>query len=118
MKRSGSTSNGISPLFPPTGTGRVNGGEEGDRPMTAPASWISKKPDRCGGDACVRDTRIPVWVLAGYRHLGANDADILRAYPSLTAADLEAAFTYAATHHEEIDRAIRENDEGAEGFVE
>ena len=29
--------------------------------MAVTASWISKKPDRCGGDACVRDTRITVW---------------------------------------------------------
>ena len=55
--------------------------------MTITASWISKKPDRCGGDACIRETRIPVWVLVGYRRLGATDADVLRAYPSLTPAD-------------------------------
>jgi uncharacterized protein (DUF433 family) len=86
--------------------------------MTATASWVSKKPDRCGGDACVRDSRIPVWALANYRRLGATDEDILRAYPSLTAADLEVAFAYAASHEEEIDTAIRENEEGEDGLVE
>jgi uncharacterized protein (DUF433 family) len=86
--------------------------------MTTTASWISKKPDRCGGDACIRETRIPVWVLVDYRRLGATDADILRAYPSLSPADLQAAWEYAAANAEEIDRAIRENDEGEEGFVE
>jgi uncharacterized protein (DUF433 family) len=86
--------------------------------MTATASWISKKPDRGGGDACVRETRIPVWVLANYRRLGATDSEILRAYPPLTASDLEVAFAYAATNGEEIDRAIRENEDGEEGFVE
>ncbi len=85
--------------------------------MTPPASWISKKLDRCGGDACVRDSRIPVWVLVNYRRLNAADADILRAYPSLTPADLSAAWEYAAANEEEIDRAIRENEEGEEGFV-
>jgi uncharacterized protein (DUF433 family) len=50
--------------------------------------------------------------------LGATDEDILRAYPSLTPADLEAAFAYAATHAEEIETAIRENEEGEEGLVE
>jgi uncharacterized protein (DUF433 family) len=89
-----------------------------DRSMTAGASWVSSQPDRCGGDACVRDTRIPVWVLVGYRRLGASDADLLRAYPSLTAADLEAAFQYAASHADEIDRAIQENEEGDAGFAE
>ncbi len=86
--------------------------------MTTTASWISKRPDRCGGDACIRETRIPVWVLVGYRRLGAPDAEILRAYPSLGPADLEAAWAYAAANAEEIDRAIRENEEGEEGLVE
>jgi uncharacterized protein (DUF433 family) len=86
--------------------------------MTTTASWISKNADRCGGDACIREARIPVWVLVNYRRLGASAADILRAYPSLTPADLEAAWEYSAAHVEEIDRAIRENEDGAEGFVE
>ena len=86
--------------------------------MPAAASWVSQRPDRQGGDACVRDTRIPVWVLVNYRRLGGSDAGLLRDYPSLTAADLEAAWKYAAAHAEEIDRAIRENEEGDEGLVE
>jgi uncharacterized protein (DUF433 family) len=86
--------------------------------MTGTASWISKKPDRSGGDACVRDTRIPVWALVNYRRRGANDGEILRAYPTVSPADLEAAFTYAAANAEEIYRAIRENEEGEEGLVE
>jgi uncharacterized protein (DUF433 family) len=80
--------------------------------------WISKTPDRCGGDACIRDSRIPVWVLVNYRRLGGSDADILRDYPSLTPADLEAAWGYAVANAEEIDRAIRENEDGEEGVVE
>lgn len=86
--------------------------------MTTLASWISKKPDRYGGDACVRDLRLPVWGLAAYRRLGMADANILRAYPQLIPADLEAAWQYVAAHPEEIDRAIRENEEGEEGLVE
>ncbi len=86
--------------------------------MTAPASWISKKPDRCGGDACIRDSRIPVWGLVRDRQLGATDEAILHSYPTLTPADLEAAFAYAASHPEEIETAIRENEEGEEGLVE
>jgi len=86
--------------------------------MTMTASWISKKPDRCGGAACVRDSRIPVWVLVNYRRLGGSDRDLLRDYPSLTPADLEAAWGYAAAHQDEIDRAIQDNEEGDEGLVE
>jgi uncharacterized protein (DUF433 family) len=81
-------------------------------------SWISKQSDRCGGDACVRDTRIPVWVLVNHHRLGGSDADLLRDYPGLTPADLEAAWQYSAANAEEIDRAIRENEGGEEGVVE
>lgn len=86
--------------------------------MTTNASWVSKKPDRQGGDACIRDSRIPVWCVVNYRRLGATDEVILQAYPTLTPADLEAAFAYAAAHAEEIASAIRENEEGEEGLVE
>ena len=85
--------------------------------MDPAANRVSKKPDHQGGDACVDGTRIPVWVLVNYRRVGMFDCDILGAYPSLTAADLEAAWEYATLHPEEIDRAIRENEEGEEGLV-
>ena len=74
--------------------------------MPITARWISKKPDRCGGDACVRDSRITVWGLVAYRRLGMTDAEIMQAVQGLTAADLEAAWEYAAAHPEEIDEAI------------
>ncbi len=86
--------------------------------MIATASWVSKKADRCGGDACVRDSRIPVWVIANYRRLGADDVAILTAYPSLTPADLEAADDYTTANASEIDEAIRANEAGDEGLVE
>jgi uncharacterized protein (DUF433 family) len=82
--------------------------------MPVTSERITKTPEICGGDACVRGTR----VLVNAHRLGASDADILRNYPSLTAADLEAAWLYAAANTEEIDRAIRENEEGEEGLVE
>jgi len=47
-----------------------------------------------------------------------SDADILGAVQGLTPADLQAAWEYAAVNAEEIDQAIRENEEGEEGFVE
>lgn len=86
--------------------------------MPVTASWISRQPDRCGGDACIRETRITVWGLANYRRLGLPDNEILGTVQGLTSADLEAAWEYAASHPEEIDRAIRENEAGDEGFVE
>jgi uncharacterized protein (DUF433 family) len=85
---------------------------------TVNASWISKQPDRCGGDACIRDRRIPVWVIVNSRRLGATEAQILEDYPALTPADLQSAWKYYESNMEEINRAIRENEEGEEGLVE
>lgn len=86
--------------------------------MATTTSTITKSAEICGGDACIHGTRIPVWVLVNYRRLGATEAEILKAYPSLKSADLETAWEYAAGNAQEIDRAIRENEEGEEGIVE
>jgi uncharacterized protein (DUF433 family) len=76
------------------------------------ASWVQKTPGVCGGDACIRDTRIAVWMLVQARRLGLSDAaQRSRFDPPLTQADLEAAWDYYEHHREEIDQAIRENEE-------
>ena len=86
--------------------------------MATVASWVSKKANRCGGEACVRDTRITVWGLVAQRRKVAADAEILQAMPVLTRADLDAAWEYASTHSDEIERAIRENEAGDAGLIE
>jgi uncharacterized protein (DUF433 family) len=73
-------------------------------------SWVSKTPGVCGGDACIRRTRIPVWVLEGWRLDGASDSRLLAEYPSLTQEDLDVAWEYVAAHPEEIEVALRENE--------
>ncbi|NET57073.1 MAG: DUF433 domain-containing protein [Symploca sp. SIO2E6] len=72
---------------------------------------IHKTPGVCGGDACVGNTRIPVWSLVNDRHLGMSDAQILESFPSLSAADLVNTWVYADAYPEEIEMAIRENEE-------
>jgi uncharacterized protein (DUF433 family) len=72
---------------------------------------IEKTPGVCGGDACVVNTRIPVWSLVNQRHLGMSDAEILRSFPSLNAIDLVNSWNYADAHNVEIEKAIRENNE-------
>ena len=64
----------------------------------------------CGGEACLLRTRIPVWVVVQARHLGASEADLLNAYPSLCIEDLHNAWTYYEGHREEIDRLVEENE--------
>ena len=60
-----------------------------------------------GGDACIRKTRIPVWLLVSLRNQGATEAYLLEDYPDLTATDLANAWLYAETHPDEIDAAIQ-----------
>ncbi len=70
---------------------------------------VRKTPDVCGGDACVRQTRIMVWLLASYMRQGVSDKTLLEYYPSLNAEDLEAAREYGRLHPEEIEVAIADN---------
>ena len=52
---------------------------------------IEAAPGICGGEARIVRTRIPVWLLVQARRLGTSEADLLRAYPTLTADDLANA---------------------------
>ena len=79
--------------------------------LTPGSQGITKTPGVCGGDACIANTRIPVWVLVGYHRLGCSDAELLKSYPHLSAADLVNAWAYAQAYPEEIDQAIQENEE-------
>lgn len=67
---------------------------------------IEKTPGVMGGDACIRQTRIPVWLLVSLRHQGASEAYLLEDYPTLTAADLVNAWLYAEVYPKEIEAAI------------
>jgi uncharacterized protein (DUF433 family) len=71
---------------------------------------IVTTPGVCGGEARLVRTRIPVWVLERMRQQGASEIDILRSFPTLLAIDLVEAWAYARDHHEEIEKAIMENE--------
>ncbi len=86
--------------------------------MLTQIELVTKTPGICGGDARIRGHRIPVWVLVNYRRHTGSDAEVQRAYPSLTADDLKAAWDYAATNADEIDRAIQENETEYEAQAE
>jgi uncharacterized protein (DUF433 family) len=68
---------------------------------------IGKTPNVMGGDACIRQTRIPVWLLVSLRQQGATEALLLEDYPDLTAADLANAWLYASAHEAEIAAALQ-----------
>ena len=73
---------------------------------------IESTPNICGGSARIAGTRIPVWVLEQARRLGTSEKEILAAYPRLTAKDLAIARAYVVLHQEEIEKDIKENEEG------
>lgn len=70
------------------------------------ARSIQLTPGVCGGYARIRNTRIPIWTLVSFRHQGADEAELLRNYPTLTSLDLNAAWIYYDTHSTEIDTII------------
>lgn len=72
---------------------------------------IESNPEVCGGKACIVRTRIPVWLLVRAKQLGVSEAELLRVYPTLRAEDLVNAWGYRRAHREEIEQAIRENEE-------
>jgi uncharacterized protein (DUF433 family) len=79
-------------------------------PITT-TSWIQKTPGACGGDACIRNTRLTVAGLVQWQRLGLSNARILEQHPDLTEEDLEAAWSYYPQNREEIDRTIKEDEE-------
>ncbi|MDP5017063.1 DUF433 domain-containing protein [Anabaena sp. UHCC 0187] len=76
------------------------------------SNWqgIEKTPRICGGEACIANTRIPVWVLVEARRLGYSDVDLLMSYPTITATDLGNAWVYAEAYPDEMELAIEQNE--------
>ena len=64
-----------------------------------------------GGDACIRDTRIPVWTLVAFKSAGMSNREILDEYPGLDDADLVAAWDYYAANAERVDGERRRHEE-------
>ncbi|MBP5975613.1 DUF433 domain-containing protein [Brasilonema sp. CT11] len=72
---------------------------------------ITKTLGVMGGDACIDKTRLPVWLFVSLRHQGATDAELLNMYPHISAADLVNVWAYADAHPDEIETALREQEE-------
>jgi uncharacterized protein (DUF433 family) len=74
---------------------------------------IQKTLDVCGGDACIRNTRIPVWLIVNAGRVGGTDAGLLDDYPGLTQADLDACWNCYRENPVEIEQCIWFNDTAA-----
>lgn len=57
---------------------------------------ISVRPDVCHGTACIAGTRIMVSVILDNLAAGVSIEQLLRDYPALSGADVNAAIAYAA----------------------
>jgi len=57
---------------------------------------ITSDPRICHGKACIAGTRVMVSVILDNLAAHASHEEILRSYPSLTQADIDAAYSYAA----------------------
>ena len=62
---------------------------------------ITVDPTVCTGKPCIRGLRFPVCRLLGLLASGETKETILKAYPYLEAADIDAALSYAAYLTEE-----------------
>lgn len=67
---------------------------------------ITSNPDICHGQACIAGTRIPVAIILDNLANGTEKEEILKEYPTLTAADIDAALAYAALLARERHMAI------------
>lgn len=62
---------------------------------------ITVDPAVCTGKPCIRNLRFPVSRLLGLLAAGETKESILKAYPYLEEADIEAALRYAVSLAEE-----------------
>lgn len=66
-----------------------------------PFDRISIDPSICHGQACVKDTRIPVHQIVRMLANGDTVEELLTGYPSLSREDIMACLDYAAELAEE-----------------
>jgi uncharacterized protein (DUF433 family) len=57
---------------------------------------ISVDPLICHGEACIKGTRIPVFVILDNLAAQISDEEIIASYPTLKLRDIRAAIAYAA----------------------
>jgi len=65
-------------------------------------SRITINPEQCGGRPCIRGMRIRVKDLLDLLAAGISQEDILRDYPYLEKADIQAALEFAAAQSDHV----------------
>jgi uncharacterized protein (DUF433 family) len=73
------------------------------------ATHIAKKPEVCGGKACVAGTRIRVQDVYVWHELqGKSPDEIVSDFPQLTMAQVYAALAYYWDHPDEIQQEMKD----------
>jgi uncharacterized protein (DUF433 family) len=62
---------------------------------------ITHDPGVMGGKPCIRGMRVTVGTILGLLASGRTEADVLKAYPYLEPADIQAALAYGAWRTQE-----------------
>ena len=57
---------------------------------------IASDPNICGGEPCVKGTRIPVHIILSHLATGEDYEMVLREFPRLTREDILACLEYAS----------------------
>ncbi|RJP26598.1 MAG: DUF433 domain-containing protein [Candidatus Omnitrophota bacterium] len=68
-------------------------------------------PGRCGGKPHIAGNRIRVQDIVVLTKAGQSPNEIVRSYPHLTLAEIDAALTYYHDHGEDIARQMKEDEE-------
>ncbi len=68
---------------------------------------ITSNPTVMGGKPCIRGMRVTVGTIVGLLAAGRTHDEVLKAYPYLEPADIQAALSYAAWRSEEVDVPLR-----------
>ena len=57
---------------------------------------ITSDPKICGGDPCIKGTRIPVHIILSHLAAGESKEAVLTQFPKLAAEDIRACLEFAA----------------------
>ena len=71
-----------------------------------PLDRISVDPAVCHGQACIKGTRIPAWMIVQFVANGDSVDRVLVACPSITREDVQACLAYAAELAREHDLPV------------
>lgn len=58
-------------------------------------SRIVADPEICGGEPCIKETRIPVYIILSHMAAGDTEDEILKNFPNITFQDILACLEYA-----------------------